>query len=97
MSWIDDVMELLCRIYKDLGGDCKDLYALPAGAPAKVVQQYQTNGAPSFTDPADLANFLDNLSDLEKALASELNTFSDTDTEALLDMIASLRKDLGVA
>jgi hypothetical protein len=96
MSWIDDVMDLLCRIYKDLGGDCKDLYASPGKAPKIVVEQYQTVGAPTFSNPADLATFLSNLTALEDALASDLNTLPQTDTDALLDMIASLRKDLGV-
>jgi hypothetical protein len=97
MSWIDDVMDLLCRIYRDLGGDCKDLYDHPSGAPTRVVAAYNTKGAPTFPNPADLATFLANLDALEQALLSDINTLSGTDTEALLSMIESLRKDLGVA
>ncbi len=93
MSWIDDVMDLLCRLYKDLGGDCKDLYSNPSQAPSKVVSLYGTNGPPTFPNSQARLDFLANLDGIEKQLQSGSNSFSDDDNSALNALIADLRKD----
>jgi hypothetical protein len=94
-SWVDMLLDLLCRIYQEYGGDCKDLYNNPANAPQKVVSEYTTNGAPTFSNQDELDAFLQTLTDLETALASEENSLPQSDTDALTNMIAGLRSALG--
>lgn len=94
MSWMDEVLALLCAIYKEFGGKCADLYAAPSQAPAKVLAAYGKVGTPTFPGEPQKLAFLQNLNDLEKELASPSNTFGDEDTNALNDMIAQLRLDL---
>jgi hypothetical protein len=93
-SWIETLLQLLCAIYQEWGGDCKELFDTPAAAPGTVVGSFNHNGAPSFANPQDKATFLANLDDLETLLASSNNSLPTEDTVALTQMIADLRKIL---
>lgn len=93
-SWIDDLLDLLCKIYQSLGGDCSDFEGDPHKAVGLVTAKYAADGAPKFKTPADLATFLGWLDDLEAHLGLPANTLTSADTAALTLLIADLRKDL---
>lgn len=87
--------ELLCRIYKEWGGDCAtDFPQASSGWVAKVTGAYSTNGAPTFSDPLKKQQFLDHLDALESHLKLGENSLSSADTNALFSMIEGLRNDL---
>jgi hypothetical protein len=94
-TWLQLLLQLLCQIYQELGGDCKDLYNDIPDAPSTVCDAYDTNGAPKFTDQKDKAAFLGTLTSLQTQLASPNNTLPSSDTANLTAMISGLRKDLG--
>jgi hypothetical protein len=84
-------LALLCQLYKELGGDCADLLATPAAAPAMVVALYTDKGPPEITKPDDIQNLLSILDQLEECLQSKNNNLSDEDNTSLEKVIASLR------
>ncbi len=93
--WLDWLRELLCRIYKQWGGDCATEFPeAPSGWVAKVTQAYSSNGAPTFSDPLLKQQFLDTLDALESHLKLAANSLSTADTNALFSMIEGLRNDL---
>lgn len=94
--WLDWLRELLCKIYKEWGGDCDtDFPQAASGWVAKVTSAYSQNGAPTFADPLKRQQFLDLLDALDAHLKLAGNSLSSADTNALLAMIAGLRSDLG--
>lgn len=94
--WLDWLLELLCKTYKEWGGDCQvDFPEAPSGWVSKVTAAYSQNGAPTFTDPLKKQQFLDLLDALEAHLKLSTNSLSSADTNALLALIAGLRNDLG--
>ena len=93
-SWIDDLLELLCRIYKAWGGDCSDFEGDAHKAVVKLVGVYSTLGAPTFTSPAARLDFLKQLDGLAAHLDLAENSLEPSDTIALLGLIENLRKDL---
>lgn len=93
--WQDWLWHLLCDMYKELGGDCKDLSGPSEHRIAQVIAQYQGKGAPVFTTPQEKADFLKLLDDIEEALNhpdNDLDAKSDSDLRQLL---TNLRKDVG--
>lgn len=94
--WLDWLRELLCKIYKEWGGDCDvDFPQAASGWVTKVAAAYSQNGAPTFTDPLKKQQFLDLLDALEAHLKLPGNSLSSSDTNTLIAMIAGLRSDLG--
>lgn len=93
-SWIDALLEILCKIYQAMGGDCSDFEGDPHKAVTVVCGAYSTWGAPKFNNPGDLSDFLSLLGELETQLALPGNTLSGSDNAALATLIANLRKDL---
>jgi hypothetical protein len=94
-SWIDDLLDVLCKIYKSFGGDCSDFEGDPHKAVTLVVDAYHTQGAPVFKTPQEKAAFLALLDELEALLAMPANSLAPADTLSLTVLIAELRKDIG--
>jgi hypothetical protein len=95
-TWTDWLLELLCRLYQAWGGDCKDFNGSPATAITLLQDEYTRNGAPSFASQKDKDDVLAGLSALETHLALQDNTLTSGQTAALTQLIADLRKDLGL-
>jgi hypothetical protein len=95
-SWLDLLMDMLCQIYQAWGGDCADLSTNPSKRIGQVIDEYTTEGAPSFPNPTALANFLQLLTDLSDLLDNPANSLSTADTNHLRDLIKDLQTDLGV-
>ena len=92
-SWVERLLELICKIYEQFDGDCAEL-TTPEGAIATVVNAYNTNGAPQITGESERQSFLDDLTDLEDHLALPGNTLSATDSGLLSTLIDDLRQDI---
>jgi hypothetical protein len=92
--WLAALKDLLCRIYREWGGDCKDL---PEGASAQiadVVELYDTNGTPTFATSKARAEFLDAVTALEDHLDLPANCLSTGDETAARALITNLRNDI---
>jgi hypothetical protein len=95
-SWIEDLLEILCKLYKFWGGkDCSVFGGDPHTAVTVMVGTYAKDGAPVFATPAAKADFLALLDALEALLALPGNSLSGADNLALITLIADLRKDIG--
>lgn len=94
-SWIDDLLEALCRIYKLWGGDCSDFDSDPHKAVELVIGAYQKFGVPIFPNPQSKDECLKDLDSLEDLLAMPENSLSPADNAALTTFIADMRKDIG--
>jgi hypothetical protein len=93
-SWVDDLLDLLCKIYQLFGGDCSDFDGDPHKAVSQLVLAYSNQGAPKFPTPGDQAKFLALLDELETHLTLQENSLSASDNIALDALITDLRKDL---
>lgn len=94
MNWIEQLRYLLCQMYQEWGGDCKDLGIEPPEWVQTVTAMYAAEGDPTFENEAEEATFLQLLTDLEVHLALPQNTLSAADNQKLRDLIASLRNSL---
>lgn len=94
-TWDEWLHWFLCELYKALGGDCADLTGTSPDRIKKVAQQYKDKGPPSFSTPAEKADFLKLLDNLEDHLDKPENTLDPQDDADLRQLIADLRKDVG--
>jgi hypothetical protein len=95
-TWTDWLLELLCRLYKAWGGDCRDFNGSPATAITLLQGAYGQNGLPNFPTQKDRDDFINTLDALEAHLALSGNTLTSGQNASLNQLIADLRKDLGL-
>lgn len=93
-EWEKAFLDLLCLLYKWLGGDCDDLTADPEAAVLAAADKYETSGAPVFSDPAEKGAFLDLLKALEDLASDPASTLGSKATGTLLKLIDNLRADI---
>jgi hypothetical protein len=90
-SWVDWLMELLCRIYKEWGGNCADLGLTPTDAIKQSLDTFNNNGLPSFPDPAKEEEFFNTVDAIEAHLDLPDNSLTTEDDEKLRQLIADMR------
>lgn len=93
--WEQALWNLLCEIYRQLGGDCADLPkpSLP-DAIGTLEAQHAQHGPPQFSGSEAKAHFLDVLNDAEELLQAPESTLSEGDTQRLLTLISNLRSGM---
>jgi len=91
MTWRDILLEMLCRLYKDMGGDCADLGI----EPLKVIQEsYDADGLPKFPTQADRDAFVSLIAELQAHLADPGNDLSAADNAKANALVAQIENDL---
>lgn len=93
MNWVEQLRLLLCRMYEEWGGNCKELGITPTDWIQTLTTTYAAEGPPKFETEAQWADFQVLLSEVEVHLAQPGNTLSAADNSALLNLIAALRQD----
>jgi hypothetical protein len=94
-QWLILLRELICRIYKEWGGDCNNL---PQGIPGQIktlVDTYAAQGPPDLPSESAVTAYLALLDETEAHLNLPQNTLAAEDDAALRQLIADLRNDLG--
>lgn len=91
-GWLEQLRDLLCRIYREWGGDCAELGITPTEWVDTVVETYDTQGAPQFDDGFEYQKFMKTLTELELHLGLPENSLPPEDTARLLELIAQLRQ-----
>ncbi|MGD9789006.1 MAG: hypothetical protein AB7Q00_08040 [Phycisphaerales bacterium] len=94
-TWQEWLRRLLCDLYKELGGDCKELFGPTEDRIAKVIAQYQAKGAPVFSTPQEKTEFLKLLDEIEEALDHPDNDLDKQAEDDLQQLLSDLRKDVG--
>jgi hypothetical protein len=87
-------LELLCHLYKWLGGDCAELGSVPTDAITVVQDQYDETGPPEFSSPSQKEQFIAVLDNIDAALALPGNTLDPDDTQRMSDLIEQIRTDI---
>jgi len=89
--------DLLCRVYKALGGDCGGLDWADGGttAVATVRARFDTYGPPVFGTQQEADQFRATLDQFETHLASPDSTISPQLTQEVQGLIDDLRQALG--
>lgn len=95
MTWVQWLLELLCRIYQEYGGDCADLGITPEQRITFLEGVYAMNGPPTFQDDDARKEFLSVLNELETCLDSTDNSLTQDENDRLQTLIAQLRSDIG--
>jgi hypothetical protein len=95
--WLIAFKVLLCRMYREWGGDCNSLPQEVTGQVATLVSVYQSSGDPPLANGAAVQAFLGLLTDVEDALNQPGNTLGADDDAAMRTLIADLRTDLSPA
>lgn len=93
-SWEEWLRWFLCEMYKQTGGDCKDLFGDDAQRVVTVVEHFDTIGVPQFATPADKAAFVDILKALQAHLDLPGNSLPAASDEELRDLITKLLGEL---
>lgn len=96
-EWMEELWQMICRLYMYWGGKCSDLGPKGPGWIEGLEEVYQTEGPPVFSSAWSRREFLDDLTALEVHLASPDNCLTPEENETLFILIASLRKDIGVS
>jgi hypothetical protein len=89
--WLDKLKELLCRLYKEWGGDCANLPPDIRSTIAVLEECYAKFGNPRPDDPAGAAEFDALLAELEAHLNLSGNTLDPVDDAALRGLLAQLK------
>lgn len=92
--WTGLFLELLCKLYQWLEGDCGDLSSDPSAAIATVDDKYQQSGPPQFATPAERDQFIALLDSIKAALAMPENTLDPSDTKRMSDLIKQILGDI---
>src|SRR5690348_16430269 len=83
-TWVQQLWDVLCKMYRAWGGDCRDLGPNPSDWVNADEGAYGTKGAPEFPGSAAKQAFLELLTTLETLLDEPDNTLGPTDTSRLL-------------
>lgn len=92
--FLSKFMEMLCQLYRWLGGECKHLSSEPGPAILAVTAFYDEVGPPSFDSPAQRLSFLTLLAEIEALLLSIDNPLGPVDTQNMLDLINQICGDI---
>lgn len=95
--WIDWLRDLLCEMYEAWGGDCDDLGLNATEWINTLEAEYNSTGAPQFSNEQERRAFLELLDNTEEHLDKPQNSLSQQDDQDLRDLIANLRGDIGSA
>jgi len=90
MDWQDWMRDLLCRLFKEIGGNCSNLGTTPTNWVATVDAAYQGK-TPTFATAEAQKGFLYLLSELECGLDDSRGTLSSTDDGKMRALITRLR------
>lgn len=93
IAWRNWLLHLLCRMYREWGGDCADL-GLPPEAIPKLAVLYAENGAPQFDEDSEIATYLDVLSAVTAHLDLADNNLDDSLDKSLRLTVGALQSDL---
>lgn len=96
MTWKQLLLELLCRIYELMDGDCADIGVEPKDKILGIATLYAKNGLPNFPTQADRDKFIDAIKDLQAHLQDPANNLGIDDKNALAALLASICADLGI-
>lgn len=91
--WQQWLMEMLCRAYQALGGNCVG-FTTPADAISDIAEVYQSSGAPEFEDDADRLAYLKLLTAIKAHLSLSDNDIDTYYNDMLLGVIQNLEQDL---
>lgn len=101
MTWEQKLWDLLCALYKSLGGDCKDLPPRPADPsqiPSVLVEaiedleaRFQSVGTPVFVNQVQRDAYLALLAEIEAHLSEAGNTLPTGSNTQLHNLIDSMQ------
>ncbi|MBC7771853.1 MAG: hypothetical protein H7210_05120 [Pyrinomonadaceae bacterium] len=101
MNWEQILWDLLCDLYRKMGGDCADLpprppnpTPVPDSLPEvinDVEDLYNRVGLPIFTTPEELQKFLNLLTTIELHLDAPGNSLPPASDTQLRNLIAAMR------
>ena len=94
MTWLEWLRDLLCQLYQEWGGDCKDLGPSAPDWIATDCGEFAAEGAPNVATQANRNNCLDILGNLTKCLDDSRNSLAPGDDAALRSLIARLEGDI---
>jgi hypothetical protein len=89
-SWIDHLLQILCELYREWGGNCEDLGTDPSRAAEIVLSTFNNNGPPKLTKQSDIDDLLEYLADLNACLNDPDNTLPSGVTAQLKSMIETI-------
>jgi hypothetical protein len=93
-NWIQELRDMLCRLYEEWGGDCDYLPIPITDQIAEQWNQYKAEGAPDLPTQAARTVYLQLLTDIDAHLDQEGNTLSPADDTSLRNLTAQLRSDV---
>ncbi len=94
-NWIETLHQMICRLYREWGGDCNALPPAMSDQIKSLWDEYNLHGAPSVPTQDLKAAYLALLGDVDEHLDLPENSLNVADDASLRLLTDTLAADLG--